>query len=302
MKPTLLVLAAGMGSRYGGLKQLDPVGPSGEIIIDYSVFDAIRAGFGKIVFLIRRDIENAFKNFVEGRYGDDIEIGYAYQGVDDLPEGFSAPSDRAKPWGTGHAVLMAREEIPGPFAVINADDFYGRSGFESLAGHLTSPAIDSGEAALVGFELLKTLSENGSVSRGVCSVDDSGYLVDVAECTKIERNADGAVVNSAEGERYSVFNGDELVSMNMWGFPPSVFEELERRFVSFLESNAGDPKAEFYIPFAVDGMIKDGVAKVKVLPSSDQWFGVTYREDKPIVEAGIRALVDAGEYPAPLFG
>jgi hypothetical protein len=266
------------------------------------VFDAIRAGFGKIVFLIRRDIENAFKNFVEGRYGDDIEIGYAYQGVDDLPEGFSAPSDRAKPWGTGHAVLMAREEIPGPFAVINADDFYGRSGFESLAGHLTSPAIDSGEAALVGFELLKTLSENGSVSRGVCSVDDPGYLVDVAECTKIERNADGAVVNSAEGERYSVFNGDELVSMNMWGFPVSVFDEFERRFIAFLEGAAGDPKAEFYIPFAVDGMIKDGVAKVKVLPSSDQWFGVTYREDKPIVEAGIKALVDAGEYPAPLLG
>ena len=298
-KPTLLVLAAGMGSRYGGLKQLDPVGPLGEIIIDYSVFDAIRAGFGKIVFLIRRDIEEAFKDFVEGRYGDGVEIGYAYQGVDDLPEGFSAPSERTKPWGTGHAVLMARDEIPGAFAVINADDFYGRSGFALLAEHLTSPEA-AGESALVGFELLKTLSENGSVSRGVCSVDSSGYLLDVAECTKIEKVGD-AIVNTAEGEHYSGFTGDELVSMNMWGFPLSVFDELERRFVAFLEGNSDNPRSEFYIPFAVDGMIKDGVAKVKVLPSHDQWFGVTYREDKPVVESGIRELVDAGEYPAPLF-
>ena len=298
MESTLLVLAAGMGSRYGGLKQLDPVGPSGEIIIDYSVYDALRSGFGKVVFLIRRDIELAFKDFVEGRYGDAIEIGYAYQSVEDLPVGFVPPAGRTKPWGTGHAMLMARDEIAGPFAVINADDFYGRSGFEVLAAHFRG--CDSAEFALVGFELDKTLSENGSVSRGVCSIDSAGYLEDVSECTKIEKR-DGRIVNSAEGEGYSEFRGDELVSMNMWGFEPSVFEELDSRFQSFLAEHAEDPKSEFYIPYAVDGMIKSGVSKVKVLSSHDQWYGVTYREDKPLVEAGIRSLVESGVYPERLF-
>ncbi len=300
MKPTLLVLAAGMGSRYGGLKQLDPVGPSGEIIIDYSVFDALRAGFGKIVFLIRRDIEGEFKRFVEGRYGDGVEIGYAYQGVDDLPAGFSVPEGRSKPWGTGHAVLCSRDEISGAFAVINADDFYGRSGFQSLGERLMAMPEDSTEHFLVGFELLKTLSENGSVSRGVCEIDADARLLRVSECTKIERRG-GQVVNLAEGERFAEFAGNELVSMNMWGFEPSVFDEFEKRFNEFLEDNSGNPKSEFYIPTAVDGMIQDGVASVEVLHSGDQWFGVTYREDKPVVEAGIRRLVDAGVYPEKLF-
>ena len=298
--PTLLVLAAGMGSRYGGLKQIDPVGPSGEIIIDYSIYDAIKAGFKKVVFLIRKDIEDAFREKVGNRYAGKIEIDYAFQGVHELPDGFTAPPEREKPWGTGHAVLMAENVIDSPFAVINADDFYGRSAFEKMAAFLEGETPDSTNMAMVGFILKNTLSDNGSVSRGVCFISPDGYLEKVVEGTKITKTENG-IENLAEEDELKSLTGDEIVSMNMWGFTPVVFQELKKQFHEFLEQHLNTPKSEFYIPYAVDRMIKDGVATVKVLKSSDSWFGVTYREDKPVVIEGIRKLVDAGVYPDKLF-
>ena len=298
--PTLLVLAAGMGSRYGGLKQLDPVGPSGEIIIDYSIYDAVKAGFGKVVFLIRKDIEDVFRDTIGNRYAGKIDIAYAFQGVDDLPEGYAAPPDREKPWGTGHAVLMTESEVDSPFAVINADDFYGRSAFELMASFLSGSAPDSANFAMVGFILRNTLSDNGTVSRGVCFISPDGALEKVVESTKIAKTENGAL-NLAEGEDVKELTGEEIVSMNMWGFTPMVFQELKSQFNEFLDENLNTPKSEFFIPFAVDRMIREGAASVKVLKSSDSWFGVTYREDKPVVIDGIRKLVDAGVYPEKLF-
>ncbi len=303
MKPTLLVLAAGMGSRYGGLKQLDPLGPSGEIIIDYSIYDAIQAGFGKVIFLIRKDIESVFIETIGNRYTGKIDIGYAFQGVQDIPKGFSIPPERDKPWGTGHAVLAARDVINEPFAVINADDFYGRTGFKLMADYLSSKSdIDAKIAkfAMVGFTLSKTLSEHGTVSRGICTTDKGDLLVDVTELTKIAKTVNGAK-NLAEDEPITDLTADEIVSMNMWGFTPAIFAELEKLFIDFLEKDINTPKSEFFIPFAVDTMIQNKFAEVKVLKSSDSWFGVTYQEDKPIVIESIKKLINDGIYPKKLF-
>ncbi len=302
MKPTLLVLAAGMGSRYGGLKQLDPVGPSGEAIIDYSIYDAIRAGFGKIVFVIRRDIEDAFKTSIGSKYAGLITVEYAYQDLNDLPEGFTVLEGRVKPWGTGHAILSAAKVISEPFAVINADDFYGADSYCKLAAYLEN-AKDGNFAdyCMVGFYLKNTLSEHGSVSRGVCSDDGSGNLTTAEELTKISQTANG-IENANDDGSVRKLNGSELVSMNMWGFTPSLFDNLKRLFVEFLKEQGNEEKSEFYIPFAVNSMIEDGIAKVKILETPSSWFGITYREDKPGVVSGIAAKVAAGEYPEKLFG
>jgi NDP-sugar pyrophosphorylase family protein len=301
MKPTLLVLAAGMGSRYGGLKQLDQVGPSGETIIDYSIFDAIRAGFGKVVFIIRRDIEKEFKAAVGSRYEGKIAVDYAFQQIDALPEGFSVPEGREKPWGTGHAVYTAKELINEPFAVINGDDFYGRDGFQLLADYLTG-AKDGAKAdfSMCGFIMRNTLSDNGSVSRGVCEVDSDGDLTEVVEHTKIERNGKAAKSFIEDGSVVD-FTGDEIVSMNMWGFTPSLFDYMDDMFIEFLKERGQEMKSEFFIPLVADTLIKQGKATVKVMTSEDEWFGITYREDKPIVVASIKKLVEQGIYPTKLF-
>ncbi len=301
MKPTLLVLAAGMGSRYGGLKQLDQVGPNGETIIDYSIFDAIRAGFGKVVFVIRRDIEDAFKSAVGSRYSDKIRVEYAFQQLDALPEGFSVPAGRSKPWGTGHAVLVAKDLINEPFAVINGDDFYGRQGFQLLADYLSTAQDDElADYCMCGFIMRNTLSDNGSVSRGVCTLDSDGNLKEVVEHTKIERNGSGGRSFLPDGSTVD-FNGDEIVSMNMWGFTPSLFDNMDEMFVEFLKEHGNEPKSEFFIPLVADTLIKAGKAAVKVMKSNDNWFGITYREDKPQVIASIRQLIADGIYPEQLF-
>ncbi len=301
MKPTLLVLAAGMGSRYGGLKQLDQVGPSGETIIDYSIFDAVRAGFGKVVFIIRRDIEEAFKTAVGSRYEGKIALDYAFQQIDALPEGFSVPEGREKPWGTGHAVYVAKELINEPFAVINGDDFYGRAGFQLLADYL-SQAKDGAKAdfSMCGFIMRNTLSDNGSVSRGVCEVDSAGNLTEVVEHTKIERSGKAAKSFMEDGSIID-FTGDEIVSMNMWGFTPSLFDCMDDVFVEFLKEHGQEMKSEFFIPLVADTLVKHGKATVKVMTSEDEWFGITYREDKPAVVASIKKLVEQGVYPNKLF-
>jgi dTDP-glucose pyrophosphorylase len=301
MKPTLLVLAAGMGSRYGGLKQLDQVGPSGETIIDYSIFDAIRAGFGKVVFIIRRDIEKAFKEAIGSRYEGKIKVDYAFQQLDALPEGFSVPEGREKPWGTGHAVFCAKDLINEPFAVINGDDFYGRDGFKLLADYLYN--AEDGEKAdfsMCGFIMRNTLSDNGSVSRGVCEVNSDGNLSQVVEHTKIERNGKAAKSFIEDGTVID-FTGDEIVSMNMWGFTPSLFGYMENMFIDFLKERGNEMKSEFFIPLVADTLIKQGKADVKVMTSKDEWFGITYREDKPAVVASIKELVEQAIYPEKLF-
>lgn len=300
MKPTLLVLAAGIGSRYGGLKQIDPVGPSGEIIIDYSIYDAIRSGFNKVVFVICRNIEQAFKETVGRRFENKIHVEYAFQELDMLPNGRQPSKERRKPWGTGHAIMAAEPFIKEPFAVINADDFYGRSGYELLAGYLSFAKNGNiAEYCMVGFILRKTLSEFGIVSRGVCSCDAQVYLENVVERTKIEKNGTAARYLDENGKAHSL-TGDEIVSMNMWGFTTSIFSHLNHQFVEFLETNANDVKAEFFIPTVVNRMIKEKSARVKMLESADPWFGITYREDKPLVVENIRNLVQQGCYPEKL--
>ncbi len=295
--PTLLVLAAGMGSRYGGLKQIDPVGPSGETIIDYSIFDALRAGFGKLVFVIRKDIEEAFRETVGSRFEKLVAVDYVFQSLEDIPARFSVPAGRTKPWGTTQAILLAADAIREPFAAINADDFYGAQSYRELSGHLSSGSADY---AMVGFILRNTLSDFGSVARGVCEVSPEGYLKHIVELTKIEREGSGAR-NTDPAGKVTALSGDEPVSMNMWAFTPDIFGQLRERFEQFLESNAGDTKSECYIPMTVGELIRGGAARVKVLHSSDSWFGVTYREDRPRVVESIRALVAAGSYPEKLW-
>jgi hypothetical protein len=299
-KPTLLILAAGMGSRYGGLKQMDPVGPSGEIVLDYSIFDALRAGFGRVVFVIRRDIEAAFREIVGAKWEARIPCAYAFQDLADVPEGFVVPAERAKPWGTAHAIRAGRREITGPFAAINADDFYGAASFRALAGHLTAEKNPAGHC-MVAFRLGQTLSEHGSVSRGVCLCGADRLLTGIQERTKITRHADGTLWDEPEGATPARLIGDEPVSMNCWGFMPSVFGELDAAFEKFLHGEGGtSPKKEFTIPAVVDGLIRSKRGTVKVLDTPAQWFGVTYREDKATVQESIRALVAAGEYPQAL--
>ena len=300
MKPVLLVLAAGMGSRYGGLKQLDPVGPSGETIMDYSVFDAIRAGFGKVVFVIRRDIEEQFREQIGSRYEGKIEIDYAYQELDKLPNGYTVPEGRTKPWGTGHAALCAADKVDAPFAVINADDFYGSNSFKLLADYFSKACLESSDYAMCGFILRQTLSDHGSVARGVCSVDSSGNLSGVEELTKIEKDGNGAINVNPDGTQMAL-TGDEVVSMNYWGFTPTIFEHLERLFKAFLDEHIAKEKSEFYLPFAVNDLISADISKVKVLKTPDSWFGVTYRPDREKVVSGIQALVESGMYPDKLF-
>ena len=297
MQPTLLVMAAGMGSRYGGLKQIDPVGPNGETIIDYSIYDAMRAGFGKLVFVIRKDIELPFRETVGARFERRIPVEYVFQDLDKIPAPFSVPEGRTKPWGTTQAVIAAADVIDEPFAVINADDFYGAESFHVLAQHLQSGSQDY---AMVGFILRNTLSDFGSVARGVCQVNAEGYLEGLEELTNIVRDDDSAK-NTAPDGAVRKLSGDEPVSMNYWGFTPQIFAQLRSVFHRFLERNATDMKAECYVPMAVNELIAKGEARVKVLRSRDPWFGVTYREDRPRVIESIRQLIGAGTYPGALW-
>ncbi|MGN0853891.1 MAG: sugar phosphate nucleotidyltransferase [Kiritimatiellia bacterium] len=300
MKPTLVVLAAGMGSRYGGLKQVDPVGPSGEAILDYSVFDAIRGGFGKVVFIIRHDFEAEFKEKVGKKYEGMIPVDYCYQDLNDLPAPYVLPEGRTKPWGTAHATRAARNVVREPFAVINADDFYGRDAMGKLGAYLASVGPASLHFAMVGYKLSLTLSENGSVARGICDVAADGTLKGVTEMTKLVKAGD--VAENQEDSAHPVKVPLEArVSMNCWGFTPQLFTELESRFVRFLAARGTEMKSEWYIPFVVDELIREGKADCRVLPTDSSWFGVTYREDKPYVIGEIRKLVDAGEYPTDLL-
>lgn len=295
--PTLLVLAAGLGSRYGGLKQLDPVGPGGETLLDYSVHDARRAGFDRVVFLIRREIEKEFRAMIGARYEGKISVGYAFQQLDDLPSGFMPPAGRTKPWGTAHAVWCARNAVTAPFAAINADDFYGADSFRQLGHFLAAvdPAAQPATFAMAGYRLDKTLSEHGTVARGICEVDGAHHLRGVEELTDLARRADGAIV---AGDR--TFAPDTPVSMNFWGFTPQIFPLLENVLREFLTQHADSEKAECYIPSAVADMIAAGAASVRVLATTADWFGVTYREDRPLVQQNLARLVEHGDYPSPL--
>lgn len=300
MKPTLLILAAGMGSRYGGLKQLDGVGPNGETIMDYSVFDAIRAGFGKIVFVIRKDFEQDFKEKIIRKYINHIPVETVFQSMDALPEGFTCPPERVKPWGTNHAVLMGKEVIKEPFAVINADDFYGRDGFAVLGKALMNMEGTKNQYCMVGYRIGNTLSESGTVARGVCETDAEGYLTDVVERTEVMR-IEGKVSYKDEKGEWVTTGDNTPVSMNMWGFTPDYFNYSEKMFADFLNANRGNLKAEYFIPLVVNNLIKSKTATVKVHDTTSRWFGVTYASDKQGVIEKIRALVDAGEYPEKLW-
>ena len=295
--PTLLVLAAGMGSRYGGLKQIDPVGPGGETIMDYSIYDALRAGFGKLVFVIRKDIELQFKEAVGARFEKCMPVEYVFQEVDRLPWGFSVPPGRTRPWGTMHAILMAASAINEPFAVINADDYYGPEGYRALAQHLQAGTMDY---AMVGFVLRNTLSDFGPVSRGVCQVSDDDFLQSVVELTNIER--DGAHARNTDmAGRIARLTGNEVVSMNMWGFTPRVFGQLGEHFQNFLERNISVVQSESYLPSMVNELVLAGQARVKVLRTKDSWGGITYRADSPRLTESICRLIDNGTYPKSLW-
>lgn len=299
MQPTLLVLAAGMGSRYGGLKQMDPMGPNGETVLDYSVFDALRAGFGRVVFIIREDFAEAFQLGVGARFADRIQVDYAFQRLDDLPGSFSVPAGRTKPWGTAHAVRAARAIVNEPFAVINADDFYGRDAYERAAAFLTRPAPANGKAhyAMIGYPLVNTLSDHGDVNRGICSTDANHLLTTVEEYVKIEREADGIVRgNALDGSRNPISEVGP-VSMNFWAFTRCFFDHLEQDFSNFLAEFGQEEKSEYYIPTVVDSLIRSNAADCEVLNTTSHWFGVTYPNDKPHVVASIRKLIAAGEYP-----
>jgi hypothetical protein len=302
IQPTLIVLAAGMGSRYGGLKQMDPMGPNGETVLDYSVFDALRAGFGRVVFIIREDFADAFKQGVGARFADRIQVDYAFQRLDDLPGDFTVPAGRTKPWGTAHAVRAARAIVNEPFAVINADDFYGRDAYVRAAAFLSQPTPADGKAhyAMVGYPLANTLSDHGDVNRGICSTDANHLLTTVEEYVKIEREADGVVRgNALDGSRNPISESGP-VSMNIWAFTQCFFAHLEQDFINFLTEFGQQEKSEYYIPTVVDALIRANIADCEVLETTSHWFGVTYPADKPHVVASIRKLIDAGEYPEKL--
>jgi len=297
INPTLIVMAAGYGTRFGGLKQIDPVGPDGETIIDYSIFDAMRAGFRKVVFVIRRDIERQFREAIGYRFERMVEVEYVFQDLDCLPGGMASFTNRTKPWGTAHAILVAADAVRGPFGVINGDDFYGRDSFRVLAKHLRSSAKAD---AMVGFVLRNTLSEFGGVNRGVCSVTGDGFLQRVTEIEQIEADGPAAKYPDSAGADQRL-TGDEIVSMNVWGFQPTLFSHLLEHWTEFVRNQAQNEDAEFYITDVVTTLIQRGVTKCRVLQTTDSWFGVTYREDRPFVIERIRTLIARGDYPASLW-
>jgi NDP-sugar pyrophosphorylase family protein len=299
MKPTLLVLAAGMGSRYGGNKQLDEVGPSGETIIDYSIYDAIRAGFGKIVFVIRRDIEEQVKERFVAKLKGKITVDYVFQEITNLPEGVKVSPERQKPWGTSHAILVTKDKIKEPFGVINADDYYGVESFKILHDFLVNDK-DPDCYCIVGYKLGNTLSDHGHVNRGVCKVGNTGLLENIAEVRQIEKTHDGAKAPGTDGKELH-FTGNEIVSMNLFGFKPSCFDYLSREFRNFINKNGMDLKSELDIPTSLDIFVKNGDITIRILRSNERWFGVTYREDKPFVVESIRTMIRKGVYPARIY-
>ena len=302
MKPTLLILAAGMGSRYGGLKQLDAMGPAGEAIIEYSVYDAIQAGFGKVVFVIRRDIEQAFKEALGDKFARHIEVQYVFQELDNVPAGIEVPAERSKPWGTGHAVMVAADAIREPFLMINADDFYGREAFDTAAAFLSSPdlKVTASTWCLIGYQVKNTLSEHGTVSRGTVQTDPNHFLTSIVERTQIGYQ-DGKIVDFATDPPEELLPGAP-VSMNMMGFTPTVFDRCKEYFAEFIRERGHELKSEFYIPEVMSRAIREEKATVELLTSTASWFGVTYQEDKPIVQANVRKLTVEGKYPTPLWG
>ncbi len=303
-KPVLVVMAAGMGSRYGGLKQIDPVTEEGEIIIDFSLYDAMRAGFEKVVFVIKKENEDDFRKIIDERAGKKLEVLYAYQQLDDLPEGFGIPEGREKPWGTGHAILSGRNLVKGPFAVINGDDYYGPSAFASMYEFLKNAKDgEKYDFCMVGYRLKNTLTENGYVSRGVCTVSEEGLLENIVERTRIESKEDGPAYSENDGNTWNHLDGETVVSMNLWGYTGSMMKELEKEFPEFLKEimNSNPLKGEFLIPKVTDALIKEDKAKVKVLDSKDKWFGVTYKEDKEYVSKSIQKLKKQGLYPEKLW-
>ncbi len=301
MKPTLLVLAAGMGSRYGGLKQLDGLGPNGETIMDYSIYDAIRAGFGKVVFVIRRAFEADFREKIITKYDKAIQVEFVFQELDSLPEGFSLPADRVKPWGTNHAIMMGASAVHEPFAVINADDFYGKESFQILCDALKAMEGKKNDYCMVGYRLGNTLSESGHVSRGVCSTDKNNCLTTVVEHYEVQRKGNTVIFKDQETEEYKEIDENLPVSMNMWGFTTDYFEHSDADFKEFLKANVGNIKAEYGIPTMVNKLIQSKTATIKVLDTPCKWFGVTYKEDRPSVVAKIQQLIQSGVYPSKLF-
>lgn len=301
MNTTLLILAAGMGSRYGGMKQVDPFGPSGETITDYSIYDAVRAGFDRFVFVISPQMEEEFRTSYVKKFPSHLKVDYVIQSIHDIPEGYTLPVERVKPWGTAHAVLMAKDAIKEPFAVINADDYYGRESYQIMQEFLcrTSEEVP-GQYCMVGFELQKTVSEHGSVARGVCQVDGDGFLKEIVERTKVYLKDEGIVFEDEDGSIHPLDNMD-TVSMNLFGFTPDFFTHIEEVFKIFIQESIENPRAELFIPLVVDHLINSGKARMSVLQTSESWFGVTYQEDKPKVLSAIRALVDGGVYPESLW-
>lgn len=300
MKPTLFILAAGMGSRYGGLKQLDGLGPNGETIMDYSVYDALRAGFGKIVFVIRKDFEQDFRDKVVAKYQGHVPVEIVFQEIDALPEGFTVPEGRTKPWGTGHATLMGKTAINEPFGVINADDYYGPESFVALADFLKNAEGKKGEYCMIGFKIENTLSENGGVSRGLCQVSAEGFLTGVNECHNIRHEGDKLMQTLADGTD-APFPAGAAVSMNMWGFTPDFFDYSEAAFIEFLKAHGSELKSEFYIPTVVNDLIQAGKITLKVIETPSRWFGVTFAADRPATVDRFKALAAEGVYPSPLY-
>lgn len=304
-KPVLVVMAAGMGSRYGGLKQIDPVDEEGHIMMDFSIYDAVRAGFEKVVFIIKRENQESFQEAIGNRLSKILEVAYVFQELDNLPEGFCVPKGRVKPWGTGHAIMSCIKEVDGPFAVINADDYYGSHAFQMAYDFLSNPREekDGFQYTMVGYKLENTLTDNGHVARGICVTDENGHLLDINERTHIEKREGGAAYTEDEGKTWVSLPVDSTVSMNMWGFSASILEELKNRFTKFLEENleTNPLKCEYFLPFVVDQLLKEKKASVTVQKSMDKWYGVTYKEDKPVVVAAIQRLKDEGLYPQNLW-
>jgi hypothetical protein len=298
---TLVIMAAGIGNRYGGLKQLDPFGPGGEVLMEYSIYDALKAGYDRIAFIIRKDFETAFRDKIGRKIERLADTAYVFQSLDQVPSGYSVPRGRIKPWGTGQAILACKGTVTTRFTAINADDFYGRSSYEIMARHQEGTPADGREYAMMGYRLANTLSEHGHVARGVCEATPDGYLVNIREFLKVQKFPDG-IKSTEDGERWTPLDGESLTSMNFWGFGTSLFGELETRFPGFLRSEAGQsPKAEFLIPEIVGALVREGRARVRILPTRDRWFGVTYPQDRPVVAAEIMERVRRGVYPSPLW-